>query len=484
MPGASIVGFLERHFSRRPPRLADLERAGGRHRATRVLSDGDRVLVIGGGIAGSAFTRQLLLLAHREGLHLKVYLVNSTNCNYCGGLITDLALNTMRSFLRLDVPEDVVLRKVERCIYLNASGSVAVEVNTPLTATLRTSRFGVTGFDDSLKRRILEGLPPEVGEMLEIFEPTIVKQVHRQEKGAKWRITLSRRRESGEFVELEGDVLVMAAGFRSLGRPMLNSFTESTGYVPPPVMAASVTEIDTSAALKKRIDNQMFILDNVLPGAVLAFIPKGENWLTLTALGRRLTKEDVDRALSHPSVRRWLELPEASKHLRCHTVCGAEVFTGPSRRFYGDHWVVIGDLTGYGRVLKDGYFASFLGSRLAAATMVYHGLTERDFARYYHAPLKHFVLDNRVGMWLFHWNNRLNQYPWFRQLFITAARQESRRDGYGGFIHGGLRSLATGELSYRLTAALFIAGVASFALTHPRQLWHWWRAGPEQLESV
>ncbi|WP_258359365.1 NAD(P)/FAD-dependent oxidoreductase [Moorella sulfitireducens] len=470
MPGGNIVGFLERCFSRRPPRLADLERTGSRHRATRPLVNGDRVIVIGGGIAGSAFARQLLLLARRENLKIKVYLVNSTNCNYCGGLITDLALNTMRSFLRLDLPEDVVLQKVERCIYVNVSGHVTVELNTPLNAVLRTSRFGVTGFDDSLKLRILEGLSPEIGNMLEIFEPTVVKRIYRQEKETGWRVIISRRHESGSFVELEGDVLVMAAGFRSLGRPMLQSFIASTGYEPPPIMAASVTEIDTSSAKKNLVGNNMFILDNILPGAVLALIPKSKDWLTLTSLGRHLTKEEVDQVLSHPGIRQWLELPEASKHLRCQLVCGAQVFTGPSRRFYGDRWVVIGDLAGYGRVLKDGYFASFLGSRLAAATMVYHGISERDFARFYHAPLKNFILDNRVGMWLFKVNNFLNRSHWFSHLFMAAGQQEGRSDSYGGFVHSGVRSLVTGELSYRLTALLFIAGITYFALTHPGEL--------------
>lgn len=476
MIGANIVGFLERHCSRRPPRLADMERVS-HLRGSRPLKDGDRVLVIGGGIAGSAFVRQLILLASREGLRIQVSMVNNTGCNYCAGLITDLAMNTLRSFLRLDVAPDVVLRRVDRCIYLNGSGSIRLEMNTPLAATLRTSRFGVTGFDDSLKTRIKENLPEGSASKVELLEPMVAQRVRREGENGPWRVSVSSG-SNGETSEMEADVLVVASGFRSLGRPMLASFMESTGYLPPPVRGASVTEIDTTGAWENWIDNEMLIIDNVLPGAVVTLIPKGRNWLTFVALGRSVNREDIDCVFNHPSVRYWIDMPNASRHLRCNTVCHAKVFTGPSPRFYGDGWVALGDLTGFGRVLKDGYFASFLGSRLAAATMVYHGFGRKDFARFYYAPLRGFVPDNRIGMHMFNLNNRLNRYPWYQQLFLAAARDECRLDRYGEYIHSGLRALATGELSYRLTAGLFAAGILSYAVKHPTRLRRFCLASP------
>ncbi|TDA69802.1 MAG: hypothetical protein D9V47_04250 [Clostridia bacterium] len=458
---ASWIEALEQRFGRRPPPVSRVS-------TPPTLRPGTRVIVVGGGIAGSSFARQLLLLTNRENLPVRVYLINSTNCNYCGGLITDLALQTMQELLALDVPAHLVLKQVKSCIYVNQKGYVPVQLNQPLTATLRTSRFGVEGFDDSLKDRILEGLPGEYAEQLTSIEPTIVKQVLRE--GSGWRVVLSKRNPDKSFMEIEGDVLIMASGFRALNRPMMTGFQAAGGYVPPPTMEASVTEVDTSQAEFNYIGSRMFILDNLVPGAMLAFIPKGENWLTVTSLGHRMSKEDIDYLFTHPSLREFIYFPQASAHLRCHTICPASVYTGASPGFYGDGWAAVGDLTGYGRVLKDGYFASFLGTRLAAETIVYHGTSRSDFNRYYHAPLRFFAGDNRVGMTLFNWDNRLQQYPWFRHFLVKAARAEARRRPYGSSLHAAFRSLATGELSYRLTATLFVAGLLGHAALHPWDL--------------
>ncbi|MHB1419169.1 MAG: hypothetical protein ACYCX4_06195, partial [Bacillota bacterium] len=380
-------------------------------------------------------------------------------------------LETMSSLYGWDVPSDLVLKRVDQCTYVNTSGSARIKVDIPLTATLRTSRFGIPGFDDSLKSRILEGLPPEDADNYVDIEPTIAtKIIPPEENGGKWRVILSKLRPDKTHEEIEGDVVVVACGFKSLSRPMLDDFQKSTGYIPPSIMAAAVTEVDTSKARYNHLGNRMYILDGIMPGVVLAFIPKGHNWLTLTALGRKISTEDVRDIFNHPAVKKFIDIPDASQCLRCHTVCGATVFTDrPARNFYGDGWVVIGDLTGHGRTLKDGYFAAFLGARLAAFSIFYHGATKQSLKRYYHKPLKHFPWDNRVGMLLFRLNIRLIQTGWFSRLMITTAQSEEEKSLMGRLIHGGIRALVTGELSYRWIAGLFVLGIAGYCLRHPVQ---------------
>ncbi|MHB1126673.1 MAG: hypothetical protein ACYC2T_06895 [Bacillota bacterium] len=470
MRGSSLVRMVEDKFSRRPP---DTNYDPPRERQTfsRPLPDGAAVIIIGGGIAGSAFARQLFVLAHQEKRHVKVYMVNSTNCNYCGGLVTNLALETMSSLYGWDVPSDLVLKRVDRCTYINTAGSSLVQVDIPLTATLRTSRFGIPGFDDSLKSRILEGLPPEYADQYVDIEPTIATRIiPPADQGGKWQVVLSKLRPDKTHEVIEGDVVVVACGFKSLNRPMLDDFQKATGYIPPSVMAAAVTEVDTSKARYNHLGNRMYILDGIMPGVVLAFIPKGQNWLTLTALGRKLSTEDIKELFDHPEVKKFIDIPDASQCLRCHTVCGATVFTDrPARNFYGDGWLVIGDLTGHGRVLKDGYFAAFLGARLAAATILHHGANKESLKRFYHHPLKYFPSDNRVGMLLFHLNIKLIQKGWFSRLMINAAQSEEEKSMMGRLVHGGIRALVTGELSYRWIAALFVLGLIGYILLHPWQ---------------
>lgn len=429
------------------------------------LKSGSHITVIGGGISGSAFVRQLALEAHKAGKDIYITLVNSTNCNYCGGLITNVALETLAELSDLHVPQDLVLKEVDQCIYINKAGHVKINLSKPLTATLRTSRFGYLGFDDSIKNRITQGLPREVVDRIQVIEPTLAKRVKKAQSGKhNWQVVLSKRNPDNSNMILETDVVVIACGFRALNRPMLKEFHKLTGFQPPPTIPASVTEVDTSNATKNFIENRMFIIDGIIPDCVVAFIPKGPQWLTLTSLNKKLTAAELKQLFAHPQVRKFIELPDPENSLRCHTVCGASVYVGPSSKFYGDNWLVIGDLTGYGRILKDGYFAAFLGAQLAAETLLYLGSDRQSLSKGYHDRLKHFSKDNICGRYLFNLNNWLNQQDWFSKLFMAAAKAEGR-EKQGAYIHAAIRALATGELSYRLITLLFVLGLVRYPFT-------------------
>lgn len=440
-----------------------------------VIKHGTKIIIVGGGIGGSSLARKLLILAIQENIRIEVKLVNSNTCNYCGGLITNLAQGTLREIHQLSVPKELVLKEVNTCVYITNEGSVEVDLKKKMIATLRTSKFGIMGFDDSIKERITEGLGPKASEMLKIFEPVLVRKVFAPEtKQGKWKVQLSRVDDNNRPVVLEGDVLVMATGFKSLNRPMMKDFEAQTGYSPPPLMPASVTEIYTDEAKFSQMENQILIVDNIIPGAVIAVIPKSYYWVTVTSLGKELTAADLDLLFSAEAVKKYLDLPSASKYLRCGTICPAHVFTGSSKKFYGDGWVAIGDLTGYGRVLKDGYFASFLGSHLVAHTLFYHGSQASDFKKYYHRPLRKFLWDNRFGMWLFNLNLWLGQFSWFRKLLLAVGQLERKREPGGGFMHSATRALATGDLNYRLITLFYILGFFK-AFSSPRELWRLFR---------
>ncbi|WP_227766410.1 hypothetical protein [Zhaonella formicivorans] len=462
----SFIAHIERKYSPRVP-----AKSPGLKSRKNLLPDGKRIIIVGGGISGSSLARELLTIAAKENVSIQIFLINSNTCNYCGGLITNLAQNTLQNNYALTIPPKLVLKEISTCLYLTTEGHVNVDLGKKLIATLRTSKFGIQGFDDSIKSRIAEGLDPKWAKQLKIYEPTIVTKIVKPEQNTGlWKVVLSRKDENHRPIVVEGDILVMATGFKSLNKPMMLDFQKQTGYVPPPLMPAGVTEIDTSSALKNKITDQMLIIDHVVPDAVVALIPKANNWLTLTSLGKKLNPADIDLLFDAEPVREFIELPSASKHLRCQTICPAQVFTGPSSKFYGERWVAIGDLTGYGRVLKDGYFASFLESQLVAETIFYHGASEQHFKEHYHAKLKCFTHDNRFGMFLFRLNLMLGKYKWFRRLLIAVGQLEEEKGKYGSFFHSAIRALATGDLNYRLITSFFIIGCLQ-ALLSPVALW-------------
>ncbi len=426
------------------------------------LRDGSRVVVIGGGIAGSAFTRMLLWLTAKEGLNVEVVLVNSTSCNYCGGLVTDLSMGTLEVLYGLGIPRDLILSHIDNCVYVNAEGSESVEVNFPLVSVLRTSRFGYQGFDDSFKERVLLGMEDQASR-LRMVEPTIVTDVTpiSPPGPGRFRITLSRRVKDGlERETLDVDLVVMATGLKSLNTPMFRKFKEITGYKDPPVMDASVTEVDTSRAAYNRLEHQILLVDRIIPHCTVALIPKAKNWLTVTSLEKVLTVEDVEKVFAHPVIKEYIDLAEPTKSLRCGRICRATVFTGHAENLCGDGWVVLGDLTGYGRVLKDGYFAALYGARLAAATAVYNGISGKDFERRYCRPIRRIARDNQVGMFLFRLNSRLSVRRWFRRWLLASIKNEKQENPYGGPVHSAFRALTTGVLSYKWITGLFVVGLA------------------------
>ena len=476
--GSGLIHWIEERLAKRPPPFRRFPVVSGTRRPA--LRDGTRVIVVGGGMAGSAFARQLARLTHLEGIRAEVTVLNSINCNYCGGLVTNLSADTLEGLYDLSVPSDRVLARIDECIYANAEGRVQVPLDPPLASILRTSRFGEPGFDDAFKERMAEGLPPEAAQRLKLIEPARVVEMtppawgssrgpSKPPPGEPARVTFMRHSIGGKPIleSVEGDILVIATGLRSLGMKALDEFAERTGFELPRVMPASVTELDVSSARLNRLSHSVLVADGIIPGCVAAIIPKRRDWLTITSLRRVLTPEDVTWLLEHPSVRQLIDLPKAGEHLRCKKVCPANVCIGPSSGFYGDGWLVVGDLTGYGRVLKDGYFAALDTADLAALTLVYQGSSREVLRKYYEAPLKRRAADNRAGMNLFWINTRLSPTRWFSRLLVSAAQSEKRRSSYGGPIHAAIRAITMGELSYRVIWGLFIWGFVRYLALLP-----------------
>jgi hypothetical protein len=439
----------------------------------KALQTGDRVVIIGGGIAGSSMARYLLQLCQLEQKEIEITLVNSTNCNYCGGLVTDLALKTFSSHYDIHVQPEQILSYIKETIYINPQGSFSVNIATPLISTLRTSKFGLVGFDDSIKDKITEGLE-EQAYLLTIIEPTLVREItpltnngSKESSRINWEVTLSRK-VNGENIKIACHTLVLANGLRGINNPLIKKFSELTGYQPPEIMIASVTEIDTTQALYNNLQGKVFILDGIIPDSVVALVCKGKYFVTVTSLNKKLTFKDILAIFNHPRVKEYIDLPNPTVHLRCGIICGATVFTEAAKNFYGDNWVAIGDLTGHGRVLKDGYFAALISAKYAAETLIYHGTKKEDFDRHYFPPLKkHTASWNKLGMILFYFNLKLSKQNCFAKLMVAAGKDERHQHKMGKAVHCAIRALTTGELSYLIITWLFVWGLVNTIIRYP-----------------
>lgn len=444
---ARLVGFLEDHRRIRPLQKAVPQPTDGFSQAPITIC------VIGGGLAGPAFARRALSLAGKLGRPLRIELLTRPACNYCAGLVTDLARQTMSGLYEIVIPSNIIKESIYEVVYLNRHGLVAIPLAAPLTSVLRTNRFKQLGFDDTWLDSVFTGLKTSASFTAQ--RNVRVTAVKRKETGRRFSVYFEK---AGQDHLLDADFVVLATGLKSIPQPVIQSFIEEEGYRPPELMDACVTEVNTAAADYYDLGGRVLVVDGVIGDCIVALIPKGKGWLTVTGLGKVLGDHDLERIFQHPSVRRFIRMSRLTESLRCGKICSANVVLQPGERFFGDGWVMIGDLTGYGRALKDGYFAALQSADLAARTLLFHGPSAAAFRRHYLAPLKLLSLDNRIGIWLYHLDQMLINGR-IGKLVMDGAAAEARRDRYGGLITAALRALFTGELSYKLIAGLFVSGL-------------------------
>lgn len=459
----SLLNLIEKNLGRRPPDFSPEE--------GRAIPDGFHVLVVGGGLSGSIFARQFLRRTDRLGIEARVTIVNAVNCNYCGGLITGLAAQTLDRLCGLSLPAERILATVNRCYYANPFGMAEVALVAPLYSILRTGRFGEPGFDDSLKDRITDGLSPQSRGRLTVIEPAWALEAAPPvpDGSPAWVRYRSCDEEGRPLIqEVRGDFLVVATGLRSQGMKAMESFGARSGYRFPPTMESSVTEVDLSGARGNLLGDGMMIVDGILPGCVIALIPKRRTWLTLTSVGRFLTPADLESVFAHPTVRGVIDLPDIGASLRCGHICRTRVYLGSSPRFWGHGWLAVGDLTGCGRLFKDGVYSALYGADLAARTVVHRGRSETKLGRYYAAPLKRWATtDNRAGLGLFRLGLALGRQPWFGRLIHGMAASEALTGELGGPAHSAFRAMANGEINYRWIAGLLAWGMVRYLVAQP-----------------
>ena len=449
--GSRIASLVEKHSAVRP--LQSHEGRGRGHEHT----SGITIAVIGGGLSGPAFARRALTLAGELGTDIRVELLTRPSCNYCAGLITDVSLKSMQQLYRLTIPADVIKETINEVVFINPQGCAAIPLLEPLTSVLRTSRFKQQGFDESWVEQVFQDLHSHADFTLHL--DATVENVKSRDSGG-FKVTYDR---GGSQFTLDADVLVIATGLKSIQQPWMQEFIAEHGYRPPGLMDASVTEINTTKATHYDLSGKVLVVDGVIRNCIAAFIPKGKGWLTVTGLGKILADHDMEILFNHPLVQEYIRLDQVIDNLRCRKICSASVITSPARKFYGDSWVMVGDLTGYGRVLKDGYFAALESADLAAKTILFHGWSKSAFGEHYARPLRKLSFDNRLGMWMFWLDQRVIKGR-FGTYLLTNALREMRGDKRGGMITAAFRGLFSGELSYKQIYALFTAGTLAHGI--------------------
>jgi flavin-dependent dehydrogenase len=253
----------------------------------RVLRDGDRVAVIGGGPAGSFFSYFLLKLAESVDLDLAVDIYEPRSfsgcgpagCNHCGGIVSESLVQILAAE-GINLPPEVVQRGIESYVVHMDAGSVRI------ARPRHGGEMPWDSFDD-----YLQGMAIERGASV----------VRKLVSGVEWHAGLPHLRDADGGREAY-DLVAVASGVNSNFLGLIEDLPERAS--PPKTTRTYICEFrSTREEIQRVLGNSMHVFLVAIPRLEFAaLIPKGE-FVTLCMLGEHIDQDLIHRFLRTPEVR-------------------------------------------------------------------------------------------------------------------------------------------------------------------------------------
>jgi flavin-dependent dehydrogenase len=416
------------------------------------LEDGSRVGIIGGGPAGSFFSYFLLDIADRIGLDINIDIYEPRNfffpspmgCNMCGGIISESLVQNLATE-GINLPPEIVQRGIDSYTLHTNEGSV--EIGTPLQEKriaavhrgcgpkdVKETKWG--SFDGFLQVLVLEKGANLIQSKVDNVQfqnglPEIIQTTD----------------ESKPY-----DLVAVAVGINS---NLLNKFPDlATGYKPPKKTRTLIREFYLGEeAIANSLGNSMHVFLMDIPGLEFAaIIPKGD-YVTLCMLGRGLGTELLDKFLKSHDVIRVMPEVLLSKIESCK--CSPSINISGAIRPYSDRMVYIGD-SGVTRLYKDGIGAAYRTAKAAANTVLFEGISTRDFHKHYWPVCRKINQDNFIGRIVFIVNKLNQKISLTRATILRLVREEQQSDHSNKYMSMILWDMFTGSSPY---LSIFLIGI-------------------------
>jgi len=410
------------------------------------LSNDSDIAVIGGGPSGSFFTYFALDFANRMDMHINIdiiepklfYKPGPSGCNHCGGIVSESLVQHL-SAEGIVLPTSVIRRGIESYTMHLEHGSTVIE--TPLREQRIASvyrGFGPKGAND---------------DNYESFDGHLLYLC--KEKGAyviNDRVKELERHEDGIVVKcakVEDKKYDLVVGSVGLNLNALKLFKEiNPSYIIPKTTKTHICELYMETeVIDEYFGNSMHVFLLNLPHIKFgALIPKG-NYVTMVLLGDEINSKVVDSFLNAAPVNKCFPEDTSIKDLM-HCQCFPSINIQGAKSAYGDRMILIGD-SASSKLYKNGIGASYITSKAAAKTAIFHGIAEADFGKYYQKICNQLDFDNIIGKFIFNITTYVQKSSLLKKGLYNTVVCEQKKARYQRRLSAILWDTFTGSAPYR-----------------------------------
>lgn len=416
------------------------------------LRDGARIAVLGGGPAGSFFSIFALKLAKQinKDIDLTIYEQKSflnegpSGCNMCAGVVSE-SLVQLLAIEGIILKPPIIQRAIDTYCFQTVSGDVLL--NSP---SLQRGIATVYRGGGPVSKSTSETNGDDADEKIS-FDDFLIDCA--KNEGAKVenikidKVELNKEKpgifSKGEKL-FDADLVVGACGINATTAKMFEEL--GIGYTHPSVIKAFQSEIHIGERnVSTRFGNAIHIFLLNQPDVKFAAItPKG-SYVTVSMLGKNITKQTVVDFLNNPLVKN--KFPDSWNTPDAFCRCVPKINVGAARHPFADRIVMIGDASS-ARLYKDGIGSAYMTAKAAANSAILYGVSEADFYKYYYPTCKGINRDNFFGNLMFAVTNTINKTPIIREALLKLLRNEQKHPESGYKCSTVLWDMFTGNERY------------------------------------
>ena len=386
------------------------------------LTDGSKVVIIGGGPAGSFLALNLLRKAKGYGIEIEVIIIEKKKiisipeqkiseghigeCNYCAGGLSPKTCDALKK-MGLILPVEVIMDKVFIINIFANWKTISLEVLREMASVYRGSR--PKGRNDSTYNFDSFLLESAVKQGARV----ITAEVSDLRYAKDGRVVVSY---NGHSQIMESDFVVFAGGVNGIlgdrfdpgEQPVSYLHRMMPGFQPPKVRRAIIFELNTgdNDRFMHKISRELYFIlhgSRSLKLEMISIAPKG-NYITVVLIGPSIdnstTKDNlriINEFMSLPHIRKIL--PQGAK-LKNICICSPNLVTGVAKNPYGDRIAVVGDML-TANIYKDGIGSAYELSTKLAEVVLTRGIDKRSLKEGYGSVIRIYQTNNSLGKLVF-----------------------------------------------------------------------------------